>query len=540
MSEMNTVGIIGGENAKECTNLLSALAQSCGLRAGPAQLKERHDFAGLIVLGTMSGETGEQVLKERPSIRILFSDVTQAATAIQFGSGPNAPLPFKGRTIITGSAIPDSLPALPGEAIATVQGKPLWITAIDGGIRHDIYWVSRPWISEGECVLHHLSFDRFMSLLPLLEWLRSISGWREWVQPPLRACFMFDDPNLHSTRYGFVSYHQLAAEGRRNRYHTSFATVPLDSYCVTGAASRAFLDNHQTLSLLIHGNNHSYRELAGAQAPGRQSALMRQAVKRISRLEQKSGVAVSRVMAPPHGVCSAATMEAMAGAGFEAACISNGSVWTGNPGVEWTMSLGTQPATIVAGLPVIPRFGLDQRMQNLALLAVYLNQPIIPVGHHWDLAKGTDILTSAAEFINGLGDVNWCNLTTIARNNYRFKIDGSLLRVQTFARITTVKIPEGISELQLEPSWLDQQQITVEYEDTGKAAEKSSPEVLSSPVRYRIRAGSNIKISAMPPQKGDEEPEVFPRTPLSSIARRLLSEIRDRSMPYLPESLVRR
>ena len=52
----------------------------------------------------------------------------------------------------------------------------------------------------------HLTETRFLNVVPLIEWLRALSDLRQWKFPPLRACFMFDDPNLHSERYGFICF----------------------------------------------------------------------------------------------------------------------------------------------------------------------------------------------------------------------------------------------------------------------------------------------------------------------------------------------
>jgi hypothetical protein len=356
----------------------------------------------------------------------------------------------------------------------------------------------------------------------------------------MRACFMFDDPNLHGTRYGFVGFDHLAAEARRNHYHTAFATVPLDSYYVNPAAARIIRDNSKTLSFLIHGNNHTYRELTDRHPPGEQLALMRQAVLRTCRLERKAGVAVARVMAPPHGVCSAGMMAAMMGAGFEAVCVSHGSVWTGNPGVEWTVSLGTQPAMVIAGLPVIPRFGLDRKPENKVLLAAYLNQPIVPVGHHWDLADGTDILSSAARCINSLGQVAWSTLTAITRSNYRFKVEGRVMRIQTFSRITTVNVPEGVFELELEAPWLDPARERIECRSSSDVSQAPFQGVPSNGLRFGVVPGSRVELVTLRTPDHVEETNGLPRTPVGVIARRVLVEMRDRSMPYLPRRWAKR
>jgi hypothetical protein len=440
--------------------------------------------------------------------------------------------------VVTGSAVPGEHQDMPGEVVATADGKPVWMTASEGAVRHDVCWVSRPWIKSGECVFEHLNPGRFLNLLPVLEWLRWVSDYREWQQPSLRACFMFDDPNLHSPRYGFLDFEHLAAEGRRRRYHTAFATVPLDGYYVSKKAARLLRDNSQTLSLLLHGNNHTHRELACDQPPARQLALMRQAVFRACRLEEKAGATVARVMAPPHGLCSAGMMAAMAEAGLEAVCVSHGSVWTANPGAAWTISLGALPAMVVAGLPIIPRFGLTKSENNI-LLAAYLNQPIIPVGHHWDLADGTDVLSSAARLINGLGNVAWSDLTAIARNNYRFRLRSQVMQVQTWSRTTTLTVPEGVSELELEAPWLDSERECIECRHSGSVGPKPSA-AAQSDLPFQVIPGSSAELAVRRSSRNGDQPYALARTPLGTVARKVLAEARDRAMPYLPRRWVKR
>jgi hypothetical protein len=232
-------------------------------------------------------------------------------------------------------------------------------------------------------------------------------------------------------------------------------------------------------------------------------------------------------------------MAAMVEAGFEAVCVSHGSVRAGNPGADWTVSLGAFPAMTVAGLPVIPRFGLDHKPENKIWLAAYLNQPIIAVGHHWDLADGTDILALAARFINDLGEVAWGDMTAITRNNYRFRVQGHLLRVQTFSRITTLNVPEAVSEVQLEAPWLDPARESIECRRSGDAA--SQPlQAAQSGLRFSVTPRSSVDLAVVRTRGNGEQSHALPRTPLGTIARKVLVELRDRGLPWLPRGRVRR
>jgi len=540
MPDLNIIGLVGEVGVDHCINVLAALSHSCGLIIRRAQLNEAASLAGLIILGPDTKLNSPFKSLACPSIRVITCDAGTVAATVRFNAGNNSPIPFRGQSLLADSARPADPQELTGAVVATADGRPVWITSTERGLRHDVCWVPLPWVQKSDCVFEHLNSRRFMNLLPLLEWLRSVSGWQEWQQPPLSACFMFDDPNLHSQRYGFVRFAQLAAEGRSGHYHASFATVPFDGYYVNGAAARIFRDNPQTLSFLIHGNNHTYRELAGRQTLEYQSALMRQAVLRTGQLERKSGVALARVMAPPHGVCSASMMAAMLAAGLEAVCVSHGSVQTGNPGADWTVSLGTLPATVVAGFPVIPRFGLEPDSKNNILLAVYLHQPIIPTSHHWDLAEGTEILSAAARFINSLGPVRWGDMTSIVRNNYRSRVRGQVMRIHTFSRITTIRIPEGITELQVEVPWLNPVSEMIEIRGSGNAGQHPPRILPPNDLRAVVVPGKSIDLVVLRNPNNGELPPELPRTTFGAMTRRVLAELRDRSMPYVPRRFVRR
>lgn len=415
--------------------------------------------------------------------------------------------------------------------LAEVNGSPVWATRVQEGVRHDVNLQVLPWITNDGRLFAHLKGRCFMRLIPLMDWLRSISPWRHWQKPPTRACFMFDDPNLHGQRYGSISFPQLAFAGRRYRYHTSFATVPLDHYFVNRSAARLFRENPGELSLLVHGNEHAHRELAGTNSAAHSLAQMFQALSRIRRLEQRSGVPVAKVMAPPHGAFGTTMMSACANAGFEAACVSWGSVWSSNRHEEWTRSLGADSVAVVEGLPVISRFRIARDIEDHILLAAFLRQPIIPVGHHWDLANGIELLAELAGFINGLGDIRWQDMATIARGNFWWREEADTLHVRTFSRHFEIHVPTGIRHVQLSAPWqLNGDVVTLERTDAmGKVlhGEKVSHGVWSISVEGPSLV--TVKMKACFAEAGMQ----LLSTPLRAIAQRLLAEARDRTTPLL-------
>src|SRR5690606_11170974 len=92
-------------------------------------------------------------------------------------------------------------------------------------------------------LFHHLNGQAFLDLLPLVDWLRAVLKRDEWQQPPLRAAFIFDDPNLRWPEYGFLSFSTFATAGRERRFHTAMATIPLDAGAVGRAAAQIFREH---------------------------------------------------------------------------------------------------------------------------------------------------------------------------------------------------------------------------------------------------------------------------------------------------------
>jgi hypothetical protein len=179
---------------------------------------------------------------------------------------------------------------------------------------------------------------------------------------------------------------------------------------------------------------------------------------------------------------------------------------------------------------------MDLQFETKVLLAAYLHQPIVSVGHHWDLADGISILKSAAEFINGLSDVTWANLTTLVRNSFRTKMLGERMRVQPFARIIELVVPEGIAEIELDVGDVYPLPESVRCESNAGIFFARPSSGWIAPVTPHCA----VRIEIVWHGSADARPAADdPPTPFRSVARRILSELRDRTMPYFPRRFVK-
>jgi hypothetical protein len=314
-----------------------------------------------------------------------------------------------------------------------------------------------PAIAENGNLHDVLKGERFLEMLPLIYWLRARCAENAYEGPPLRACLMFDDPNLHWPRYGFVDFGQVAAHAALMNYHVSFATIPLDAWFTHSATAELFRTQTDRLSLLVHGNNHTKRELARRYPKSACQAFLGQAIHRIEHLERKAGVRVSRVMVPPHGACSDEVLAELPKCGFEAACVSHGSLRAHNRDRDWTNSLGYLPVELIRGCPVLPRWGFTANLLNDVCLAAFLQQALVFRGHHADLKQGPEILDQVANIINGLGNVRWCNPTELNRSSFQWRKDGGTLRLKPLTSRLQLELPKDAARIVIEapasPAW---------------------------------------------------------------------------------------
>ena len=201
------------------------------------------------------------------------------------------------------------------------------------------------------CLQDVLNGQCFLGMLPLFHWLREVCKNDKYEGPALRACFIIDDPNLHWPRYGFVDYQEIATHAAKENYHVSFATIPLDAWFTHKGTAEAFPGcSSNRLSLGVHGNDHIKTGTCPPVLFIRNGFhFLPNPSNAIERLEKNTGLQVSRVMVPPHGACSEGMLAEFPGNGFEAACISHGSLRAHNSARAWTKTLGYLPCELILG-----------------------------------------------------------------------------------------------------------------------------------------------------------------------------------------------
>jgi hypothetical protein len=494
----------------------------------------RTDVAGRLVR-SLEADAPMAPLSGIPTFVFQVDGVAADSDEVRFSKDPSLDPLLQGRIFREDAGV-RRRPLANGTGVRVLAwhgGEAVWIKRDVGGTDLDVVGLELPALHAAETLVTYLQRGRCVQLLPLLHWLNDVTADQGWRRPPLRAAFMFDDPNLRRPTYGFVHYAKLAAHAREHNYHASMATIPIDVGGVDERAASLFRDNRDCLSLLIHGNNHTHRELAGGYSPAERQALVSQALQRIEKLERKSGLRVARVMAAPHGACNEPMAAALARGGFESACISRGSLLRHNPATRWNPAFGLRLAESLETLPVFPRFALRRDCEFEVVLAAFLCQPVIPVGHHQDLRRGLDVLAHVATLVNQLGaSVSWANLEEISRSNYQVRLVGKTAVIRLFARWIRLLLPPEIEHVHILRSWPEPDGPAEQLElldETGRqvwtgaahSAQRVPTNAASRRLEIRVRSG------VVPTATGPARIKPW------ALLRRSLAEGRDRLLPVV-------
>ena len=532
------VGIIGAPLSIGHRRMFAALSELFDVRFEERALVNSSQRTDALIFTFLDREMFSRMVDYTVPCFAVLSESGQSALdkpgLMEFARHPAVPAVLAGRQVrATGRAGSCGLPAwLQGATpLASKGGIPTWTIKELAGRRFHFVTENIPELSDDEPVFLHFDGNQFPSVLPLLAFLREVSEDPRWQAPPLQACFMFDDPNLHWRTYGFIDYPELVTHAKRYNYHVAFATIPLDGWFVHAPTATLFKENPAALSLLMHGNDHVSEELARVMETSRGAATLRLALKRIQRMERFSQVQVSRVMAPPHGACSEQTLEQMALAGYDGACISRGSLRRYNRHASWIRTVGMRPCDVIRGLTVVPRFRISGDCHNSILTAAFLRQPIVPVGHHRDLAEGPELLSDLAQYVNSLGIVQWGNMTSILRSQYSLMHDRRILRLRMHTKQAEIVIPQGVDRIIVERPWLVEEaneSLTL----CGTGIDPYSTNI-GNEEPFAVLPGRRVHIISglLSSPLGDDLLQFRPRP--WPIVRRVMTEVRDRITPIL-------
>jgi len=429
---------------------------------------------------------------------------------------------------LTESALTTSERLKGGRPLARDEGGTVWANDEIGLLQTCVVAPSE--LAVDEPLRRRFLPGRFLALLPLIQLLRRVVGYESWSRPPVRAVYLFDDPNLHWRSYGHIRFAELASHARLHGYHVAFSTIPLDCWYAHPGTVRILRSAKSCVSLSLHGNDHLFQEFALPRSVADSVAVVTQALDRIVRFEDRTALSVDRVMVPPHGPCSDEMLNAMLAVDIEALCRAPG--WWSDWPPDRRRTADWHMADIApSGGPIIRRYPLlNPSAREEAILSVFLDQPIVLYGHHYDVSAGYDVLADTAEWLRGLGHVTWHSLAGLARSNYESRIEpDGVLRIRPYSRSISVKVPGDV------------QKVVVEMASYEALA---LDRLLACNSEYELAVANGVALAEIPStssgrlelrlERRVDAPPASPRTVHArAVARRATAETRDRLQPLV-------
>jgi hypothetical protein len=417
---------------------------------------------------------------------------------------------------------PPLQPAEDDEPLALSVDGPAWVRR-NGSLIAERVSTPLPSFDEGMTLFEALHGQHSLSLVALVHFLRRLAS-GGWSRRSLRCAFVFDDPNLRRARYGYINYPELVRHADDHGYHAAMAMVPLDARHWSEGAVAVFRGRPDRLSLVMHGNNHSTRELTSARDLPAALALGAQALRRMARFASATGLEVDRVMMPPHAVWSRVGARALGALGYDALSSTHPYPSTEDrPGGR--ALAGWTGVDFVDGCAVVPRVSLQLDRTGIAIRA-FLDQPLILYGHHDDVADGLEPLAAAAAVVNGLGDVRWCSVGEIVRCNHERRVDPDTITVRPGAQRIRVTVPEGVGRLRV--------QAPLGAGVDGGLGGWTVPSIGGSPRAFGTAVPVNAgEVLVRLHSTWDTDPRTVTSQPASpsALLRRRLSELRDQLAP---------
>jgi hypothetical protein len=526
------VGVCGAAHLHARRRLLAALEAAFPVRFEARAQGELRGLGGLLDLddGAAAGAAAKAGL---PALALLGREPRRdgAPIAQDLAADPSLDRRLRG-TALPDSRLGEALDArLEGQDGATVlashRGRPTWIRA--GALRTALLAPNE--LEPEEALRERLRDGRSAALLPLVHFLRELTLDLAWQPPPLRACFLFDDPNLHWHSYGFIDLRALAAHAAEHGYHAALATIPLDARFAHPAAIAALAESGGAVSLAVHGNDHDGAELGRVGTEAEAIALAAQALRRLDRFSRRTGLGVDRVMVPPHERCSEATVEGLRRCRFEAITMTRPFPWEAKPPDPWLAApaasgplVGWRPADLAAGMPVLLRHPLAGRSPAELALRAFLGQPLILYGHQDDLRGGLGALGTAAAEVSRLGGARWGSLAEISRASFETRREGTRLAVRLLTRAARVEVPADAEEISVvAPAELCRREERLFVAGRQRTLGEPVRVAPGTAVAVELRATDPVEVGAVPRPR---------RRPLA-LPRRALSEGRDRLAPLL-------
>jgi len=290
----------------------------------------------------------------------------------------------------------------------------------------EIFFLTRGQISESS------SFSK--SILPVMMFLRHACSTYCWHSSNHFANFMVDDPWLTES-YGHFNYKKLCNDNDEI-FHTTIGFIPWNFDRSEQNVVKIFKEYPYKLSLCIHGNNHDHYEFYKYETdssdpwPAKplnvQEYNIKQALARMEKHKELTGLDYDRVLVFPHGIAPEKTLGLLKKYNFLATVNADNVPLGADKPKDPFFDLRAVTLEF-ENFPSFRRYTPSRSEFEIAL-DLFLDNPLLFYAHHDYFKKGMESFNETAEMVNRLEpDIQWRSLGYIAKHYYleRLREDGN-------------------------------------------------------------------------------------------------------------------
>ena len=272
----------------------------------------------------------------------------------------------------------------------------------------------------------------FLSVVPLLTYLKSTFRKVGWHPGEAGACWILDDPVL-TTKYGFCDFELLDRQMKEHRFSTSIAMIPWNRRR-TAPQMRSLVKNSTgRLSVSVHGCDHTAREFASAD-PARIGDKVASARSRMEEHRAATGIVHDPVMIFPQGVFSRVSLRSLQQHQFIATANTELLPASGSGSQLSIADVWSVAITKYDSFPLFTRRYPSAGLENFAFDTL-LGKPCLVVEHHGFFKDKHAEVVRFVDRLNGSNTkLQWRSLGEVLRRSYQCRVrgDGSI-QVRMFA-----------------------------------------------------------------------------------------------------------
>lgn len=308
----------------------------------------------------------------------------------------------------------------------------------------EIYFLSRiDAISTYEISNWKYRRSNFFQYAPWLFFLRSTCSDRCYVTNGYYANFTVDDPWL-TDPYGYFSFKEILPQMKKIGFHTTIAFIPWNFDRSRKDVVDLIKHNSEYFSICIHGNNHDPREFndhnpdfgdfAKPISFKEQETNIKQAIARMEKFNELTGISYDKVMVFPHEEVSASSLILLKKYNFistiNASSIPPDSLEKVDP--VWKLR---SVNNIYDNFPSLERYNAEDIIPADIAIDLFLGNPVLIYAHQDFFNTGMDRFNVIARKINRMQpQIKWTNLSEISRKVYLKKsISDSLTEIKCFS-----------------------------------------------------------------------------------------------------------